>query len=327
MEEKFELLTESASLSESVLYKSFNSTGAITTLLTNSIKDSITIDSSYLQEQILSIKRTKISPLSEKVLDAFTNDDIEMIYTNNKKVPQMIPFFGTKISGKIKVIIIGNNYGSIVSSDTNSSDKYFNIQMKNLYVLLEGAYCLFKFLSKPYQVKKNLGLMRVTMSIYTNMILRIFNKEYAISMDQELYDKVSFFISLFFLKNVWGSDNNDVNISYAYSILNNTDRNMVQAYLVEYNEMKIEGIDDLMKALSTLSPRLKSLTFRYFTQCYINTYKAPALFGVEYLPMFLFTIQTSMIGSFIVNQPIISDITKNVKNMNIFYPELSKALI
>lgn len=326
MEENFELLIESASLSESVLYKSFNSSGAITSLLTKSIKDSITIDSSYLQEQMLSIKRTKISPLSEKVLDAFNDGDIEIIYTKNKKVPQMIPYFGTKIGGKVKVIIIANNYGSIVSSETNSSDKYFNIQMKNLYVLLEGAYCLLKFLTSPYQIKKNLGLMKTTMSIYTNMILRIFNKEYAISMDQELYDKVSFFISLFFLKNIWGSDNNEVNVSYAYSLLNNTDRNMIKSFFVEYEDMNIKEIDDLMKVISTLSPRLKSLTFRYFTQCYINTYKAPALFGVEYLPFFLFTIQSSMIGSFIVNQPIISDITKNIKGMNIFYPELSKAL-
>ena len=47
----------------------------------------------------------------------------------------------------------------------------------------------------------------------------------------------------------------------------------------------------------------------------------------ECLPYFLYTIEASMIGSFIVNQPMIADITKNIKGMNTFYPELTKAIL
>ena len=50
------------------------------------------------------------------------------------------------------------------------------------------------------------------------------------------------------------------------------------------------------------------------------------MFSLECLPYFLFTIQSSAIGSFIVNQPMISDITKGIKGMNTFYPELVKAI-
>ena len=82
-----------------------------------------------------------------------------------------------------------------------------------------------------------------------------------------------------------------------------------------------------MKFIATFSPRLGALNFRYFVQCFINTYKATSMFGMECLPYFLFTIQSSMIGSFIVNQPIISDITKTIKGMNNFYPELVKIII
>ena len=93
--------------------------------------------------------------------------------------------------------------------------------------------------------------------------------------------------------------------------------------------MEQYGCTDIAKViafLSGLNPRLKSLNFRYFTQCYINTFGAPALFGMETLHYFLFAITSVLIGSFVVNQPIISDVVKNIKGMNSFYPELVKAI-
>ena len=89
----------------------------------------------------------------------------------------------------------------------------------------------------------------------------------------------------------------------------------------------VNTIEDLIEFLKTISPRLADINFRYFLQCFINTYKAGAMFGLECLPYFLYTIEASMIGSFLVNQPIISDITKNIKGMNQFYPELVKAIL
>ena len=71
---------------------------------------------------------------------------------------------------------------------------------------------------------------------------------------------------------------------------------------------------------------MEKLNLRYFTDYYIRTYKGSAIFGMECLPYFLFTISSALLGSFIVNQPIITDITKRIKNINIFYPELVKVL-
>ena len=89
-----------------------------------------------------------------------------------------------------------------------------------------------------------------------------------------------------------------------------------------YEDANIETIEDLIRFMASFSPRLKTLNFRYFVQCFINTYKASTLFGLECLPYFLFTVQSTMIGSFIVNQPIISDITKTIKGMKNLYQDL-----
>lgn len=319
-----------ASLTDSVLYKTFNNNAELTSLLLKAMKDSIMIDSSYIQEQLLQMERTKISPILESVMSSYENGDIIILYSKVKKLPQVIPFFATKISGKVKVVVFVNNFSTINTNATDSSKKYLNISMKDLYVLLEGAYTLLKYSITPIMITKNLGLMKVTTNIYTNMIMRIMNKEYAVSMDQDLYDKVAFSISYFYLNKIWGSKNRDVNISYAFNVIKSNktaSTNNIQLLLDEYESKDINDIQDLITFISLLSPRLKSLNFRYFIQCYINLYKPTSLFGLEFLPFFLFTIESSMVGSFIVNQPIINDITKNIKGMNLFYPELTKAIL
>ena len=202
--------------------------------------------------------------------------------------------------------------------------------MKDLYVLLEGAYVAYKYATYPNKMEKSLGLMKVCTNIYVNMIMRILNKEYAIGNDRDLQQQVAFIIGLFFLKSVWMSHNDDVNFAYACNSCRIGTEGINKAPLLmtmeDYNEKGIKTIEDLLGYLKTLSPRFNSLNFRYFLQCYINMFKDGAMFGLECLPYFLYSIQASMIGSFLVNQPIISDITKNIKGMNTFYPELVKTV-
>lgn len=319
-----------ASLVDSAIYKSFNNNAELMRMILSAINDSIIIDESYIQEQLLQIKRTRISPLADDVLKSYEEGHIVLMYSKANKVPQALPFFTTKSKGEIKVFIFVNNYGTISKSSINTDEKFLNVTMKDLYVLMEGAYVSYKYSTYPTKMEKSLGLMKVCCNIYVNMIMRILNKEYAIGMDKDLHQKVSFIIGLFFLKSVWMSGNDDVNFTYACNSCKIGSEGINKAVLLniaeEYYSKNIKTIEDVLEYLKTLSPRFNGLNFRYFLQCYINTYKAGALFGLECLPYFLYTIQATMIGSFLVNQPIISDITKNIKGMNTFYPELVKAV-
>lgn len=321
-----ELMLETA-LSASVLYQSFNGNSELTKTILNAIKNSTVITKEYIAEQIMQIKRTNISPLAEEVLRAYEDGDITILHSNIKKVPQALPFFATKMQGKIKVFIFANNYGTVSKAKNGSNEKYLNISMKDLYVLMEGALIAYHLAAYPHKITKSLAMMKITTNIYANMINRILNKEYAISMDQDLYGKVSFCIGKFFLSRVWNYNNDNVVFSYAKSSIT-TPIPSTELVIVNklYDDKNIETIEDLIRFIGSFSPRLKSLNFRYFVQCFINTYKASSLFGLECLPYFLFIVEATMIGSFVVNQPIISDITKNIKGMNVFYPELVKII-
>ena len=326
---KYSLFTEVA-LSDAVLYNSFNANGSLTKIMIKAIKEGIRINKEHIENQINDINRTKISPNVDAVLDSFYNGSIIlMMAPKDVKMPQVLPYFIMKSATGLKAYIFLNNYGTLTVSEKNSNEKYLNMSMKDLYVLMEGAYLALEYNQNPFKIKKSLGLMKLCSKIYTGMVLRIFNKEYAISIDPLLYTKVAFVISYYFLTKIWGSTNEDVNFTYSASVVETREVVDKRELLLLKSEMDNSGCDDIAKVITFLSssnPRLKGLNFRYFTQCYINTFGASSLFGMEVLPYFIFTITSVLIGSFIVNQPIISDVTKNIKGMNGFYPELVKAL-
>ena len=118
--------------------------------------------------------------------------------------------------------------------------------------------------------------------------------------------------------------NSDIIDSYAGSFGNgfvDSDRVLISDM---YHNANITTFTELIEFLKTLSPRISSVTARYVVECYINLYHGAAVFGVDCLPYFLFTLTSSLLGSFIVNRPVIADILKNTKGMNGFYSELGK---
>lgn len=314
-----------SSLNDSVIFQTFNRNSELMNVINLCIKNGLVLDDSYIQEQILQIKRTRISPIADKVLDAYEKKDIIVIYAKNMKVPQALPYAILKIQGKMKAFIFVNNYGKI-SKNKDGTEDYLNMPMKDLYVLMEGAFIALTYYRYPVQITKNLGLMKLCSQIYAGMFMRILNKEYALSLQQDIYDQVYFTVAKYFLERVWESKNDDINTSYAINALLSPNKTDLMITNDEYNNAKITNIGMLMDFIAKRSERMGKLNLRYFTQCWLNTYKPGAIFGMETLPYFLYIIEATMIGSFLINQPIVSSIIKNIKGMNLFYPELAKAL-
>ena len=319
------VITES-SLNDSILFNTFNKNSALSIMVNECFKNGIILNEKHIEEQLIQIKKTKISPLADKVVDAFMNGRIVLLFSRNVKVSQALPFIVLKMQGQLKAIVFLSNYATLTSNNKVGNDEYLNMPMKDLYVLMEGAYTALSYNTYQIGIVKNMGLMKLSTNIYTQMIMRILNKEYAISMEKEVADRVSFIISRFFLDNVWENPNKDINTNYAINAILNPNKLDLMLISETYNNADIKNVEHLIAFLKTISNRFNTLNLRYFTQCYLNTFKSSALFSMECLPYFLYTIQTACIGSFLVNQPIITDICKNIKGMNTFYAELSKSV-
>lgn len=158
------------------------------------------------------------------------------------------------------------------------------------------------------------------------MFLRILNKEYALSLAPLEYNQVSYCVARFFLEHLWEISSNELSHAYAIGTILNPNRMDYVTLQDEWESADIKDMEGLMNFLKDHFPRLRNLSIRFFTEYYMNTYKSTVVLGMDVFPYFLFAMTSSMLGSFIANQPVIYEILKNTKGMNYFYAELSKFL-
>jgi hypothetical protein len=328
-----EVFTETT-LSDSSIYAEFNKSSSFMSLLMNAINKSTVITEEYITEQLFQIERTRMTSIAPKVIQAFRNGDITIMHGNNKevRVPQAAPFIVTRVQGKVKAIAFTHNYATMGKAEA-SGVKRLNISYKDLYTLMEAAFVAHNYNTYSNKLTKSMGLMKITCALYTNMVVRILNKNYSIMNEFDVYDSVVYCIGKFYLERVWMSTNEAVNRTYALSNIKETNGGRginlasIERINEEYDAAEIGDIEALIKFISTLSPRLREINYRFFLQAFMMTYKTPAIFGLEVLPYFLFSIEASINGSYIINRDLIMDAISMTKGMKSFYPELTKVII
>lgn len=324
--EDFSVYTETA-LSQSVIYNTFNKSSGMTATILKIIQNSMELKEENMEEQFYQIKRTSPSPLTNKVISAFEDGAIKVLYCENKtiKVPHALPFIALKSGAKITAMIFVNNYGK-VSNDVDGN-AVLDMHFKDLYVLMEGAYTAYMYNYTPQLFNKSLPLLKLSSIIYTMMINRVLNKEHAITMDPTLNAQITYSVSAFFIDQVWGYHNPNIIFAYAKDSINSpVDSSLLIEIRDAYEKAEIKNIEELIKFISNINARMKGLNFRYFLEQFILTYKAGAMFGLECLPYFLYIVQSSLLGSFIINGTLVRDVTKYIQGINRFYPELNKIL-
>lgn len=312
-------------MEDSYIFSMFNENKELTSKMLAYIKTAVSIDEEMLQEQLLQIKKSRISPLADEILAAFARGEIELLYNRTVKVPLATPFIVRRdpsFSGNtfnIKASIFIANYGA-VSKKANA----FEIPMKNLYVLMESAFVALTIHKYPNKLQRSYGLMKILCSIYTSMFTRIMNREYSLSLDQDLYDRVNFVISRFFLEKVWGLTNMDIIFNNAMVNIQNPNVSDLKIVSDNYDAAEIKDVGDMLLFIKDLSPRLTSLSVRYIIQRFMITYHGGAVMAIDYLPYMFYVVINTLLGGFLLSQTSLADIIKNNRQVRTFYPELVK---
>jgi hypothetical protein len=309
-------------MEDSLVYKTFNQANGVVDKIVKYLSSGVPLDKSYIEDQYAIIRRgAGISPLSQKVLEAFNNGDIEIIWNNTEKVGVAMPFIvRRKSDGKVVSTIFINAFATI------KDDSVLVIPAKQLYGLMEGAYIALKLQTDPVKVMKNAELMMTTASVYTEMMARILNKEYALTLDKVLYDKVCYCIKRFYLECVWEYPNTGLVSNYASSDLKYIQQFDLDALDATYSKMEIKTIANLLEFVKSLSPRMSDLNLRYYIERFIKTYHGASILSIDYLPYVFFVITNVVMSTFLVSQTSLNDIIKNTKNINRFYSELARVM-
>lgn len=309
------------SLEDSFIYKTFSNSNDILPKMLECIRNSTLITKDYIEEQYIQIKKSAVSPLSREVLEAYDDGLIEIRYTTgNSRLPTAIPYVVRRDGNRIVATIFINAFTSLENDN-------LTIPTKNLYVFMESAYIALLLHKYPEKIKRNSSLCKICMTVYTEMVMKILVKEYALTMDRILYDKITFVVSRFFLTKVWGLTDEKVIAAYAASQLKYATTEDIFMINKEYMDKNINDISDLIVFISSCSNRLKTLNVKYFIEKFISLYHAPALLSLDYLPYLFFVINNVLVGSFIVSQNALSDIVKSTVGISRYYGEISKSLM
>lgn len=316
-----DLIFLESTMEDSFIYKSFNTSNSLVERMVKYLKTAASLDRKYIEEQYNQIKKSSISPLSGKVLEAFDNGLIELLYSREIKVGNAIPYIIRRNGqGKVVATIFIANF-AVIDKDSNLS-----IPVKQLYALMESAYVGLQLTLYPMKIQRNTGLMRLCSIVYAEMFLRILNKLYALTLDKALYDQVTYVLTRFFLEKVWEYPNQALIESYAKLDLKYAEEIDLDMMKQGYDSAQIKNINDLLSFLKTISPRMADMNTRYFIEQYVSTFHGSSIMAIDYLPYLFFIIINVLIGSFLVSQAALNDIIKNIKGMNRFYPELAKTI-
>ncbi len=315
-----EIFMES-SMSDSFIYGLFNASGEIQNRILKALKEGIVLDKSFIEEQLIQIDKTRISPLAPKVLEAFNDGVIRLVYwkSTTQKMTKSVPFVIHKSSNGPVVSIFVSSFGKLVADELR-----LDIPMKNLYILLESAFLAWHFHSRHQVLSRSTTIMKIANEVYVNMFMRVLNRDYALSLDTALHDKIAFSVSKFFLENVWELENADIINNTALQITTERKVQNIEQVLDEYDLAKPKTIEDLFNFLKELSPRMKTLTVRYFVERFLNTYGGSSVLCIDYLPYVIFAIDNTLVGGFLLSQNTLSDIVKNTKDIRKFWVELMK---
>ena len=314
------IITE-ASLSDSHMFSEINKSAGTSKKIMSALKSGVKLDRSYIEEQYIQIKRSRISPLVDKVLEAFDRKEVVLVYNKSVLVGKAVPFVCMKQGNKSVAFIFIADF-SPISSDGAS----ITIDMKKLYVLLESAYIAKEYYSEPWKFQRSPSLLKNISTIYANMILRILNKDYALSIEKTLYDNVNYSVAKFYLSKICELANNEIVNAYALKTCVSPSRTEIEITDRLYMDANIENISDLIAFISKLNPKMENLTFRYFFERWISTYGNGSFLGLDTVPYMIYIINNVLLGGFLINVATLSDMIKNTKGINLYYPELSKIL-
>ena len=286
-------------INDTFIYKHLNNNSAITNTVSAVLQSGEIITKDKLPEAFMLINKNFKFTLKHEVLSALDNGDLMMIFSEKKVMPTSMPFFLTRIQGKVVGVICINVYAVKKGDDVE-------IDAKKLYCMLESALIARKLVITPSYFSST-PLITEGSAIYSSMFIRILNKKYSLNLDKSKMNKVIFLTSKFFILNHLGVSNSSSIDQYAF-------KNCVQGNPVIINQFNSSIDDDkVFQDLSTLIEFMKEelfpdLTLRGFLEQWIYAYDASSVFALESAPYFIYNVISVTTGAYINNQYMLEEL-------------------
>lgn len=296
---------------ENTLKKAFN---LIRTAKHLTVED---IEAAYIQVRQIT------DTLTRSAMKAFDEGRTVLVYNNvpQLSVTQALPFITLKSNNKYITYVFMDKYVSI------SRDNVITVQAPILRDLLIGALISTGLKNNYINLSSNQFLQKVLSDIYSKFVMRILNRQFSIVADKKGADTVQYWISRFFLSNVFGSNDTAENIeTIASSHFRYIDELSYQDIKNQYDNSDPSNISELLDLLKTISPRMKGLNLGIFLNDWISYYYVASMLAIDNIEYLIFMIIALLNGNNGLVSISASDIVKETKNIKNLRGELLKLI-
>lgn len=315
-----------STLSTSEIFNGINNVDgstSITQKAMNLIKTAKYISNTDIEGAYIAVRQIT-DTLTREAVKAFDNGTTVLLYntTPSASVSQAVPFmtFLSKSQNKYITYVFVDKYITV------SRDNVMNIQSPVLRDLLIGAIISNKLKTNYQMIASNDYMQKTLMNLYTKFIMRIINRQFAISPDKIAWDILVYWINRFFLNIVLGANNTPENIeNMAKSDFKYIDELKYDEIKQTYDIANPQKISQLLDLLKTVSVRMKSLYLGSFLSDWFNYYYYPAALAPDTLEYLIFMIILLLSGNNIISIAA-SDIVKEQKGIKTFRVELLKLI-
>ena len=221
----------------------------------------------------------------------------------------------------VKAIVNLSLYGNVVSTTSSEFGGAVNIDVKNLYGLLQNGLILYMLYRYENRIMNNSDIITNAMQCYVRMLLRCLDRLYGLNADKISSDKAAYIIAQFFLVNIIGKKAGSEAVkSLAYKCCHNmTARNIVEQTLENY-EPQYENIGSLFTTLANTVDPLAPVTLRSCVEIWTRLYGDSALLGIENFAQFAQILASTYVSAQLCNEVMVQNVTADyIKKFNVSF--------
>lgn len=253
-----------------------------------------------IEDQMNTIQKRYNYPAKNIILPEVGNTIIPIYNKTRLSVPNYLPSYlmvnpqpNSAGTNKVIAIVNLNSYGII-----NKKTSLMDIDERKLFGLLQCGEIFLTCYRRWNSITMNQTMCKLGSLIYSRMIVKVLDKMYAVNLDPIKADKVKFVASKFFLVNMLEKNSGAEtinNMAYA-NCTNGTSRNTINKFNEDFNPAAYANFGNFIQQLSMEIDGMANLTVRTFLDTALKLYGSATLFAYEYLPMFLHTVFSVVIG-------------------------------
>lgn len=248
------------------------------------------IPNEILMDNLRFIRRKINFPTKMSVYEhAAVDHDIVGVYNGDLKLPNFINFMVVKNKGKnIAVTIINDIY--------NDGEPY----PKPFFGYLQNSLISLSLDNNFPRISSNAEFIRHSSIAYSHLMLKIFDKMFAINLEPSKGELLSFLFAKFYLLKMMQKSDGDNTDSVAYNSCSGmvalSEIIEIEDRLLEKDSKLYTSIFNLFKTISTLNG-FQSLQIRTFTDNWVRMFGTSALLAIDYLPAFLQMIFSAQVNT------------------------------